>query len=458
MRSLIKSIPFEIGLCVLCMIFCLGILVFSTRVQDGATPDTVSVETTEDAAEESTRSETEAETVEGAQEPKQEDTPETPSEATQEPEPTPTPEPTRQPIPTDPVDQNALESLINPSFDAEAEEKRSSKRAQQSKILNDQELLKEVLVGKDTDPIISDDPEDLNLFVATNQVGDTCYSPLGFSETATKSYADMISAAADKLAEMDIRLFSVPCPTSVGMLNPYYLEQMHSTNPDIILKEIASKTNDTVINVNVYKNLHAHQDEYLYYHTDHHWTGLAAYYAYQSFCACAGFKPTSLSNYEVLDEGEFYGTYYANAARNDLLTVDEMIAYRPKGDYRMSVQLSGGSQPQIYDNPIVDYSDRGQYGKYNTFILGDNGFVDIENLDLPDTAPSRAVIKDSYGNPFCVYLSQHYKHVYVLDYRHFKSPVAAFAESVPIDDVIICQSMGVSQTLQAQQILQERLK
>ena len=173
MRSLIKSVPFEIGLCVLCMIFCLGILVFSTREQDTATPDTVSVQTTKDAAEQSTGSETEAKTVEEAQEPKQEDAAETPSEATPEPEPTPKPEPTRQPIPTEPVDQNALESLINPSFDAEAEEKRSSRRAQQSKILNDQELLKEVLVGKDTDPIISDDPEDLNLFVATNQVGDS---------------------------------------------------------------------------------------------------------------------------------------------------------------------------------------------------------------------------------------------------------------------------------------------
>jgi hypothetical protein len=124
----------------------------------------------------------------------------------------------------------------------------------------------------------------------------------------------------------------------------------------------------------------------------------------------------------------------------------------------MTVKYHSGTKEQIFDNPIVDYSEKSIYEKYNSFILGDNYYTHIVNEDLPDEAPSCALIKDSFGDPFAVYLTQNYKHVYVLDYRHFKTPISEFAATTPIDDVIICQSMGVSQTMGPQQVLINRLK
>ena len=320
---------------------------------------------------------------------------------------------------------------------------------------NGSELL--IMAGKNDVPVISEDPEDINLFVATNQVGDACYTPLGFDEAAAQKYAKIISDSAVKLNEMGIRLFSMPCPTSVGLLSDYYREKLGSSDQGQILQCIADNSNDVVYNVNIYPILRAHDNEYLYFRTDHHWTALAAYYAYAEFCNVADIDAVPLETFEEFNEGEFVGTYYANAARRDLLTLDEMIAYRPYGNYNMKVKYTSGDKLREFKNPIVDYSDKSRYDKYNTFILGDNYYVDIENKDLPDDAPSCAVIKDSFGDPFSVYLTQNYKHVYVLDYRHFKTPVAKFAEETPINDVIICQSIGVSQTWAPMAGLAQRL-
>ena len=43
--------------------------------------------------------------------------------------------------------------------------------------------------------------------------------------------------------------------------------------------------------VDVRQTLAEHKDEYIYYRTDHHWTSLGAYYAYQQLCGALGLTP-----------------------------------------------------------------------------------------------------------------------------------------------------------------------
>ena len=95
--------------------------------------------------------------------------------------------------------------------------------------------------------------------------------------------------------------------------------------------------------------------------------------------------------------------------------------------------------------------------KYNCFLAGDNAITTITNDAIPD-APDCIVIKDSYGNPFSVYLTQHYHHVYVLDYRKNFLAISSTAEQYGVQDVILLQSIGVSQTNNAQGILEYLLR
>ena len=60
----------------------------------------------------------------------------------------------------------------------------------------------------------------------------------------------------------------------------------------------------------------------------------------------------------------------------------------------------------------------------------------LTNNDLPD-APNCVVYKDSYGNPFVLYLTQHYHRVYALDFRQYDSMgMRSFIQAYHINDVI----------------------
>ena len=64
--------------------------------------------------------------------------------------------------------------------------------------------------------------------------------------------------------------------------------------------------------VDVRDILKEHADEYIYYKTDHHWTSLGAFYAYQAYCEAKGYEVPSLEDAtftEVSDE--FLGTVYS---------------------------------------------------------------------------------------------------------------------------------------------------
>ena len=148
--------------------------------------------------------------------------------------------------------------------------------------------------------------------------------------------------------------------------------------------------------------------------------------------------------------GQFIGSNANNVTVK--LLPDEMIAYVPPGNVRMEV-------PGYPDatTPIVDETNSSPHMKYNCFINGDNIWTILTNDDLPD-APDCLVIKDSFGNPFTVYLTQHYHRVIIMDYRQNFLPVSRVAEEYGVSDVILVQSIGVSQTKIAQNLLDNLMK
>ena len=110
----------------------------------------------------------------------------------------------------------------------------------------------------------------------------------------------------------------------------------------------------------------AHTEEEIYYHTDHHWTQLGAYYAYEAFCQTAGFEPVPLSEYEEVNMGLFTGSWYYSV-NNKKLKQDEMIAYIPPGDLTMEVSGHG-----VREGVIVDNTELLSNTKNDCFISGDN--------------------------------------------------------------------------------------
>jgi len=207
----------------------------------------------------------------------------------------------------------------------------------------------------------------------------------------------------------------------------------------ILIDGIHARLNPAVRAVRAYDRLAEHTAEYLYFNTDHHWTGLGAYYAYTAFAQAARFSPLPLS---ALSKGEipnFLGTLYYRTMSPALKAKGDTVAY-----YR----VPNRTEVMIYGSG----SRVGQAGRlYVEFAAGANAYGVFLGGDFPlmrissDVRNGRriVVIKDSYGNAFVPYLAAHYQDVFVIDYRSYKGNIKNLIREHGIQDVLFAHNTFV---------------
>ena len=86
------------------------------------------------------------------------------------------------------------------------------------------------------------------------------------------------------------------------------------------------------------------------------------------------------------------------------------------------------------------------YHAASEILTGDLPMCTFVNNDITDGSACM-ILKNSAGNPFCYYFTQHYQYVYVLDYRkYFMRSLSDFVDYYNVDDVIFCFSAGQAQS------------
>ena len=188
--------------------------------------------------------------------------------------------------------------------------------------------------------------------------------------------------------------------------------------------------------------LRAHKDEYLYYRTDHHWTTLGAYYAYEQFCKAKGITPTPLSSYTVDEYDGFLGTFYRDSNQNAEMAAnpDKVVAYHPLSTEATLDYVDNNGQT-LRGKIIYDESDAPASLKYGTFITGDNSYSVINNPDVTDGS-SCVVVKESFGNAFVPFLTDHYQTIHVIDYRYWKGSLSQFVTENNVQDVLFVNNLS----------------
>lgn len=278
------------------------------------------------------------------------------------------------------------------------------------------------------------------------QIGDAGFNQLSISTVMSDKYAKTISDFADRMAQEGIRVISAPAPTSVGIMVPEtYLEQLRCTPQDDMLDYMHNQMSDNVLKVDTVRKLLEHNEEYIYYRTDHHWSALGAYYAYEALCEAAGMEAVPLEDMEYRNQGEMIGSIYGKVPYPKRLKKDELECWIPTGNITMY-----RSETTFSEFPMIrDVSNQKSEGKYCAFLASDAPVVHIVNEDIPD-APNCLVVKDSFGNCYVPYLSQNYHNVYAIDYRKYWSRgMADFARKYDIDDVIVAPYMIATQDTSA---------
>lgn len=287
------------------------------------------------------------------------------------------------------------------------------------------------------------------------QIGDTGYNQLKISPIMSDRYAKTISDFADRMAEKGVRVISAPAPTSIGvMVDLAYLEQLNCSPQDEMLDYIHGQMSENVITVDTVRKLMAHKDEYIFYRTDHHWSALGAYYAYQAVCEATGMDAVALEDMTYWNQGEMIGSIYGKVPYPRKLKRDELECWVPQGNITMY-----RSDREFGEFPMIrDVSNQKPEGKYCAFLAADTPIVHIVNEDLPD-GPNCLIFKDSFGNCFTPYFSQNYHNVYAIDYRkYWDTSMASFVEKYDIDDVIIAPYMIATQDTGASKWFQNHFR
>lgn len=275
--------------------------------------------------------------------------------------------------------------------------------------------------------------------------GDSAYELYYFSEKAVRSYASLLNTVQALFPKVEVSAMIVPNSFGI-MLDPEVQEKLASSGMDQAIAYSYSLMEKSINTVNVYDSLAAHKNEYIYFRTDHHWTQLGAYYAYQEFCKSKGYSTKPLSAYQKMDFPNFYGTFYFFMNRPESLKAhpDEVTAYQGSMNSMQFTDQGGALQE---GKLIYDAGQMLPGNKYNSFMMGDHAYVEIHNEEAP-RQKSILVLKDSYGNAFVPLLAQDYRNVYVVDYRHYQENASSLVQEKGIDEILFLNNiMGVGESI-----------
>lgn len=300
--------------------------------------------------------------------------------------------------------------------------------------------------------------EDAEIYLGTTiQVGDTAFTYFGFSEYTSNRYISILNSFAETMADTDVNIVSAPAPIAVGvMIEGEYMEKLGCARQDETLDYINAALDSRIIAPDTVRNLIAHNDEYLFFRTDHHWSALGAYYTYELIMEALDREPAPLDSFEEWDQGEFQGSLYYKCNQSSKLRLDNVMAYIPPGEITMRIYNTDGYG---FKWPLLtDRSTSNLGSKYMTFLSGDHPLTVITNDSLPD-APNCAVVKDSFGNCFAPFLSQNYHNVYVIDYReYYQLRLSQFVEQYDVQDVIVLPNLSATQSENVCDLLRNLLR
>lgn len=198
---------------------------------------------------------------------------------------------------------------------------------------------------------------------------------------------------------------------------------------------------ETAAGVDAYETLRAHRDQYIYYRTDHHWTTLGAYYAYQAYARQAGVIPFAQDAFRINEVSDtFYGTLSAKSKFRHVKP-DRIDIWEPKASYRHKVtHLDDGTElDSLYD--WAKLNDRDQYP---VFLGGNHALTVVETPEAPDR--TLLLVKDSYAHAMVPFLAQHFRRIHMADLRYLNMSMKEYAAEINADEALILYNAATFQS------------
>lgn len=197
--------------------------------------------------------------------------------------------------------------------------------------------------------------------------------------------------------------------------------------------------------VDVRDTLMDHNDEYIYYKTDHHWTSAGACLAYDAWSERTGGEAeTEDGLVKNVVSDKFRGSLYSKILNADS-AYDEIWTYGLQKDEAFgskdcTVTIDEKQQlDSIYDDEKLQEKD-----KYAYFLGGNYGQVHIQNQKAASKAKGKniLIIKDSFANSFVPFVTQDYENIYMVDLRYYNGDMKAYLQEHEITDVLVLYNIS----------------
>lgn len=197
--------------------------------------------------------------------------------------------------------------------------------------------------------------------------------------------------------------------------------------------------------VDVRDTLMDHNDEYIYYKTDHHWTSAGACLAYDVWSERTGGEvETEDGLVKNVVSDKFRGSLYSKILDADS-AYDEIWTYGLQkddafGSKDCTVTIDEKQQlDSIYDDEMLQKKD-----KYAYFLSGNYGQVHIQNQKAASKAKGKniLIIKDSFANSFVPFVTQDYENIYMVDLRYYNGDMKSYLQEHNITDVLVLYNIS----------------
>lgn len=251
------------------------------------------------------------------------------------------------------------------------------------------------------------------------------------SQTQYDATVNAMTSFAQK--HSDLKQYALIAPNSVNILksNLPAFAPADDQNPWIDkLKE--SLTSAGVTFIDIRDTFTDHKAEDLYYHTDHHWTTLGAYYAYLQAAAAMGIDTSSDSYDKAPVSQTFKGTLSAKSGFRSGET-DEIDVFLPNGDNALSSVVNYVDE-QKKSASFYDTSKLNTRDKYALFFGGNHAQIKISTPT--ESNNTLLVLKDSYANSFVPFLAQHYRKIIMIDPRYYYGDLEQLLQVENVQEVL----------------------
>lgn len=223
-------------------------------------------------------------------------------------------------------------------------------------------------------------------------------------------------------------------PTSAAIWSDRLPAGAPTANEQSIIDQLYFTTGANT--VDLYSALNEHNDEDIYYRTDHHWTSLGAFYGANALLEAMGMEPLNLDDYQKTTvSDQFYGTTFSSSGVR-WVKPDCIDTYVPGDGVTVTSYFGGNpSQGSLYVDSYLDVKD-----KYSYFLGGNQALCVIETEHTD--APSVLIVRDSYSDSLAPFLTERFSEIHLFDLRYNKTSLKSYIEEHDIDNVVVLYSFS----------------